>query len=179
MSDTSIRPTLKPNNLCRSDSRIRHSNHSQIFSRCGHRLFCRIRVHVGRIPESDVSIIPEFSQCANIGFLSDTSIRPTSKPNNPRRSDSRIRRFNHSRISAMCGHRFFVGYKYPTYVETNNPCRSDTCIRHFNHSRKWLFRRIPVSEYVLAAFGWCKSSRQRSWCDGSQAIMVCSCMGIG
>ena len=115
LSDTSIRPTSKPSNLCRSDSRIRHSNHSQIFSRCGHRLFCRIRVHVGRIPESDVSIIPEFSQCANIGFLSDTSIRPTSKPNNPRRSDSRIRRFNHSRISAMCGHRFFVGYLYPTF----------------------------------------------------------------
>ena len=51
LSDTSIRPTSKPNNLCRSDSRIRHSNHSQIFAMCEHRF-----------------------------FLSDTSIRPTSKP---------------------------------------------------------------------------------------------------
>ena len=110
-----------------------------------------------RILESDIPIIPKFSQGVDIGFfvgykyptyveteqsmqvgfsnptfqsflnfrrvwtsvfLSDTSIRPTLKPNNPRRSDSRIRHSNHSRIFAMCGHRFFVGYKYPTYVET-------------------------------------------------------------
>lgn len=44
---------------------------------CGHRLFCRIPVsdlrrnrtiYVGRILESDISIIPEFSQGVNIGF---------------------------------------------------------------------------------------------------------------
>ena len=34
----------KQNNPRRSDSRIRHSNHSQIFARCEQRLFCRIRV---------------------------------------------------------------------------------------------------------------------------------------
>ena len=128
LSDTSIQPTSKPKNPCRSDSRIRHFNHSRIFAICEHRL-----------------------------FSSDTSIRPTSKPKNPCRSDSRIRHFNHSRIFAMCEHRlfcriqvsdlrrnrtihvgrilesdipiipeflqcmdigFFVGYKYPTYVET-------------------------------------------------------------
>ena len=43
----------------------------------GHRLFCRIQVsnlrrnrtiHVGRILESDISIIPKFPRCVNIGF---------------------------------------------------------------------------------------------------------------
>ena len=72
--------------------------------------FCRIQVsdphqnrtiHVGRILESDISIIPEFSQCVDIVFLSDTSIRPTSKPNNLCRSDSRIRHSNHSRKSVL------------------------------------------------------------------------------
>ena len=89
LSDTSIRPTSKPKNPCGSDSRIRHFNHSRIFAMCGHRLFCRIQVsnlrrnlkiHVGRILESDISIISEFSQYMDIGS--------------------------------------FVGYKYPTYVET-------------------------------------------------------------
>ena len=77
-SDTSIRPTSKPNNPCRSDSRIRHFNHSRIFVIYGHRFFCRIQVsdlrrnrtiHVGRILESDIPIIPEFSQCVNIGLF--------------------------------------------------------------------------------------------------------------
>ena len=89
LSDTSIRPTLKPNNPCRSDSRIRHSNHSRILARREHRFFCRIPVsdlrrnrtiYVGRILESDIPIIPKFLQCVKIGS--------------------------------------FVGYKYPTYVET-------------------------------------------------------------
>ncbi len=114
---------VETNNPCRSDSRIRHSNHSRIFAMCKHRLFCRIPVsdlrrnrtiHVGRILESDIPIIPEFSQCVDIVF--------------------------------------FIGYKYPTYVETNNPCRSDSRIRHSNHSRIFamckhrLFCRIPVSD---------------------------------
>ena len=43
-SDTSIQPTSKPKNPCRSDSRIRHFNHSRIFAMCEHRPFCRIRV---------------------------------------------------------------------------------------------------------------------------------------
>ena len=77
LSDTSIRPTLKPNNPCRSGSRIRHFNHSRIFARCEHRFFRRIQVsdlrwnraiHVGRILESDISIIPKFPRCVNIGF---------------------------------------------------------------------------------------------------------------
>ena len=77
LSDTSIRPTSKPKNPCGSDSRIRHFNHSRIFAMCGHRLFCRIQVsnlrrnrkiHVGRILESDISIISEFSQYMDIGF---------------------------------------------------------------------------------------------------------------
>ena len=130
---------------------------------CGHRFFCRIpasdlrrnrKIHVGRILESDISTIPEFSQCVDIGFfLSDTSIRPTSKPNNQCRSGSRIRHFNHSRIFSMCGHRLFSSDTSirPT-SKPNNPCRSDSRIRHFNHSRIFaiyghrFFRRIQVSD---------------------------------
>ena len=127
-SDTSIRPTSKPKNPCRSDSRIRHFNHSRIFAICEHRFFRRIPVsdlrrnrtiHVDRILESDISIIPEFSQGVNIvsfvGYTYPTRIK-TEKSMWVGFSNPTFQSFpNFCNIWTSA---FLVGYQYPTYVET-------------------------------------------------------------
>ena len=128
LSDTSIRPTSKPKNPCGSDSRIRHSNHSRIFSMCGHRLFCRIPVsdlrrnrtiYVGRILESDISIIPKFPRCVNIGFscrIPVSDLRRNRTINVGRALESDISIIPEFLQCVNIG--LFVGYEYPTYVKT-------------------------------------------------------------
>jgi len=128
LSDTSIRPASKPKNPCRSDSRIRHSNHSRISAIYGHRFFRRIQVsnrrrnrkiHVGRILESDIPIIPEFSQYVDIGFfrriqVSDLRQNRTIHVGRILESDISII----PEFSQCVDIGSLVGYKYPTDVET-------------------------------------------------------------
>ena len=95
---------------------------------CGHRLFYRIpvsnlrrnrKIHVGRILESDISIIPEFSQYVNIGFF--RRIQVSDLRQNRTIHVGRILESDISTIPEFSQYMdigSFVGYKYPTYVET-------------------------------------------------------------
>ena len=95
---------------------------------CGHRLFCRIQVsdphqnrkiHVGRILESDIPIIPEFLQYMDIGsfvgYKYPTDVE-TEKSMWVGFSNPTFQSFpNFCNIWTSA---FLVGYQYPTYVET-------------------------------------------------------------
>ena len=95
---------------------------------CGHRLFYRIpvsnlrrnrKIHVGRILESDISIIPEFSQYVNIGFFRRIQVSDLRRNRTiyvGRILESDIPIIPEFLQCVKIGS--FVGYKYPTYVET-------------------------------------------------------------
>ena len=77
------------------------------------------KIHVGRILESDISIIPEFSQYVNIGFfrrIQVSDLRRNRKIHVGRILESDIPII--PEFSQYVDIGFFVGYQYPTYVET-------------------------------------------------------------
>ena len=77
------------------------------------------KIHVGRILESDISIIPEFLQCVDIGFF--CRIQVSDLRRNRTINVGRVLKSDISIIPEFLqcvDIGFFVGYKYPTYVET-------------------------------------------------------------